>query len=465
MFRRWAARHKSLASTVATGFVIASLIATIAVISTGYASQRMDLNDSSVWVANGTEQVIGRANTAVLELNTVVRGAGNEIEVVQRGTEVLLFDRDNNTIDIVDPATSTVEDSAPMPVDAPEVHLAGDNVVIHATRTGAVWILPYSELANFDAATEPTLNFGEDSIAAVSEEGIVFAYSADTGKVYRVDATSPAALSQSQDVDAAAPGDDLEITSVGDQWVLFNRTTRELITQERTIDLGNAAPSTEDAALQEPSPADDSVLIATGSALLSVPLDAGTIHELMTGQSGNAVSPVVVAGCIFAAWTGGNAWRQCRGASGDLLPLTDVEVGSQRMTFALNGTRVVLSDPAGGNAWAVQQGGELIANWDELILAEEDQREVEEIQEDTPPEFEKDQVPPVAVDDAFGARPGRTSVLPLLLNDYDPNGDVLVITEVVPIDPNLGRIDVINHSQQVQLSLAPGASGELSFVY
>ncbi|MHA6695986.1 Ig-like domain-containing protein [Homoserinimonas sp. A520] len=465
MFRRWAARHKSLVSTVASGFVIASLIATIAVISTGYASQRMDLNDSSVWVANGTEQVIGRANTAVLELNTVVQAAGDEIEVVQRGTEVLLFDRENNTVDIVDPATSTIEDSAPMPADSPEVHLAGDNVVIHATRTGAVWILPYTELANFDAATEPTLNFGEDSIATVSDQGVVFAFSADTRKVYRVDATSPAAVSQSQDVDVSAPGDDFEITAVGDAWVLFNQTTRELVTQERTIDLADAAPSTEDAALQRPSATDDSVLVATGPALLSVPLNGGTIRELVSGQSGNAIAPVIVDGCNFAAWTGGNAWRQCAGMEGTTLALTGLEAGSQRTTFAVNGDRVVLSDPASGNAWAVQQGGELIANWDELILAEEDQREVEEIEEDTPPEFEKDQVPPVAIDDAFGARPGRTSVLPLLLNDYDPNGDVLVITEVVPIDPNVGRIDVINNAQQAQLSLAPGASGEISFGY
>lgn len=207
MFRKWAAGHKSLVSTAATGVVIASLIATIAVISTGYSTQRMDLNDSSVWVANGTAQVIGRANTAVLELNTVVPAAGAEIDVVQQGAEVLLFDRDNNTIDIVDPATSTVEDSAAMPTDAPEVYLAGSNVVVHATTTGAVWILPYSELANFDAAAEPDLTFGEDSVASVSDRGIVFAFSADTGKVYRVDTNGPAALSESEDVEGQSRAD------------------------------------------------------------------------------------------------------------------------------------------------------------------------------------------------------------------------------------------------------------------
>src|SRR5690554_666701 len=465
MFRKWAAGHRSLVSTAATGIVVGSLIATVAVVSTGYSAQRMDLNDSSVWVANGTEQVIGRANTAVLELNTVVPAAGAEIDVVQDGAEVLLFDRDNNTIDIVDPATSTVEGSAAMPTDAPEIYLAGGNVVVHATTTGAVWILPYSELANFDPAAEPDLTLGEDSVASVSDRGIVYAFSADTGKVYRVDANGPAALSQSEDVDGQSPTDSFEITSVGDDWVLLNQNTRQVITSERTIDLDDLVEPAEDLTLQRPSPADDAVLVAIGSGLISVPLGGGAPEVLVDGQSGNAIAPVVVDGCTFAAWTGGNAWRQCGSAEGTELALVGVEPGSQRMTFAVNGKRAVLSDPDSGNSWAVQQGGELIANWDELILAEQDQREVEEIEEDTPPEFEKVQVPPVAVDDEFGARPGRTSVLPLLLNDFDPNGDVLVITEVVPLDPEVGQLDVINNNQQVQLSLEPGVTGEISFDY
>src|SRR5690554_1412154 len=465
MFRTWAARHKSLVSTVSSGIVIASLIATVAVISTGYSSQRMDLDDSSVWVANGADQFIGRANTAVTELNSVVPAIGTDIEVVQRGADVLLVDRENNTVDIVDPATSTVADSAAMPTEAPDVYLAGANVVIHATTSGAVWILSFSELANFDAATEPDLTLAEDSIATVSVDGVLFAFSASTGTVYRVDATTPALASQSEPVTGQSPDDDYQITAVGEEWVVLNENTRELITGERTVELSEVAPGGA-LALQRPSSADSGVLLSTDSALLSVPLDGGSPRALIDGQSGNAVNPVVVDGCTFAAWTGGNAWRQCEGdEAGTILTLIGVEPGSQQTTFAVNGKRTVLSDPANGNSWAVQQGGELIANWEELIKAEEDQREVEEVEEDNPPEFEKDQVPPVAVDDEFGARPGRTSVLPLLLNDYDPNGDVLVISEVVPIDPSVGSIDVINNSQQVQITLTDKASGEVSFAY
>ncbi len=56
-------------------------------------------------------------------------------------------------------------------------------------------------------------------------------------------------------------------------------------------------------------------------------------------------------------------------------------------------------------------------------------------------------------------------MLPVLLNDYDPNADVLVIAHVDPIDEDLGRIDLVTRNQQLQLTLAPDASGTVSFRY
>ena len=82
-----------------------------------------------------------------------------------------------------------------------------------------------------------------------------------------------------------------------------------------------------------------------------------------------------------------------------------------------------------------------------------------------PPTVEEEQEPPVAVDDAFGVRPGRATVLPVLLNDYDPNADVLVVAQVEPIDEDLGRVDLVTRNQQLQLTLAPDATGSVSFRY
>ena len=57
-FREWVSAHRSLVATATSGSVIAALVATVAIVSTGYTAQRLDLNDGSVWVANGTSQVI-----------------------------------------------------------------------------------------------------------------------------------------------------------------------------------------------------------------------------------------------------------------------------------------------------------------------------------------------------------------------------------------------------------------------
>ena len=51
----------------------------------------------------------------------------------------------------------------------------------------------------------------------------------------------------------------------------------------------------------------------------------------------------------------------------------------------------------------------------------------------------------------------------MLLNDYDPNGDVIVITSDTGINSNVGRVDLINNRQELQITLAPTASGVLSF--
>jgi hypothetical protein len=135
-----------------------------------------------------------------------------------------------------------------------------------------------------------------------------------------------------------------------------------------------------------------------------------------------------------------------------------------RLSFASNGTRAVLNDRRSGATWAVQRSGELIDNWDDLITVSTDTPEERPNNDDATPEVEKVQQPPIAVDDAFGARPGRSTILPVLLNDYDPNGDVLVVDELVPIDPAIGRVDLVNARQQIQLTLAPGASGVVAFV-
>ncbi|WP_394770237.1 Ig-like domain-containing protein [Lacisediminihabitans sp.] len=465
MFRQWLGSHKSLVATATSGTVIAALLATVAIVSTGYTAQRLDLGDGSVWVANGTKEVIGRANTQVLALNTVVASTGANIDVVQNGTTVLLFDHSNAKVDVVDPATSKVLDSVPLPPQNPQLFLAGDNVVVGSGGTGEFWILPVAQLPTFSAQTQPTLSLGADTVASITPEGVLYAFSRAAHQVYRVDAAHGDTVDQTN---AATFGDaqsTFSISSAGGRWAVLDSASRILHTAAGSVDLATEIAITDNPVLQQPTASGDAMLVGYSGGLLRVPFDGGDPVRVETGKTGFAAAPMILGGCTFAAWSGGGAWRKCGTDAAETLRLPSVASSSSRLAFEANGGNVVLNDPRGGATWAVQQGGELINNWSELITVKQDQQQVDTNQEDTPPNYEKAQVPPVAVNDAFGARPARTSMLPVLLNDYDANGDVLVITAVTAVDENVGRVDIINNGQQLQVTLSPAATGTLTFGY
>ena len=463
MIRKWLSTHRSLVASLASGSLVAALIAGVAIVSTGYTAQRFDLGDGSVWVANNQQQAIGRANTEVLELNSVVETTGSDLEVLQHGTTVLLVDRTEARIEIVDAATSLSVETVALPPDQPEVYLAGDRVVILERGTGRTWIIPVEDLAAFDSQGASTLDLGIDALVSIDSNGLMFGWAPAAGLIYRVDTAQSSAVLSTSPVDASADAE-LQLSSVGGAWVLWNPLDRVLISQSGTDDLESAVASVTGTRLQQPSTTGTRVLIAHPEGLLGVPLDGGVPTELASGTSGLAAEPFVLEGCEFAAWTSGESWRRCGSEDGRIVVL-DSMVSTANLKFLANGTRAVLNDARSGGTWAVQRDGQLIDNWDDLIVPDDEEPEEEQNDPDVPTEVEKLQEPPVAVEDSFGARPGRSSVLPVLLNDYDPNGDVLVISELVPIDELIGRVDLINQSQQVQLTLAPGASGVVNFGY
>ena len=440
------------------------MVVAVAVVSTGYTAQRLDLNDSSVWVSNGADRFIGRANTEVLELDSVVAGGSADMDVVQRGSTVLMFDRGDATVDIVDAATSAVTDSVPLPPERPGVFLAGDNAVLYSQGTGELWILPVADLAEFDAAQEPTLTLGAGAVVSVDADGLLFAFSPEARKVYRVDAATSSTVSATSSTSLGDATGTFAVTSVNGRWAVLDEDDERLEFDGRVVDLSDALADGNAPTLQQPSTAGDSVLVSFSRGLIDVSLDSGDTGSLYAEASGTPAAPAVLDGCSYAAWSGGQAWRSCAGDEPDVLALDSVPT-SALLTFAVNGSRMLLNDARSGASWAVLSDGQLIDNWDDLISVKEDEQQVEQNDDTTPPELEKDQLPPVAVDDAFGARPGRSTILPVLLNDYDPNGDVLVVTDVTPVDPAVGRIDAIENRQKLLVTVEPSASGVVTFGY
>ncbi|MGV8851008.1 MAG: Ig-like domain-containing protein [Rhodoglobus sp.] len=465
MARGWrAARRSTVVGAVSISAIVA-LVATVAVVSTGYTAQHVNLADGAVWVANNQQQAIGRASTEVLEINSVVSAKSADLEVVQHGEDVFLFDRAESAIDIINPALSEVAESVALPPNQPEVYFAADNVVVLEHGTGEIWIRSYHDFLNFDAESASSLSLGADAIVSVDENGLMFAFSPSTSQLFRVNAaiSDTAESSVTLDIDTSA---ELSISSVAGQWAILDSDAQLLYVEDRTVDLTGLIDGGNGAVLQVPSAGGERVLVGYSEGVLSVPLSGAAAVGLATGQSGLAAPPLRVGDCEFASWTSGENWRRCPTDAGDgvMLQLAEMDANAQ-LSYSVNGKRAVLNDRLSGRTWAVQADGELINNWNQLITADEEEPEVEQNLLNLEPEVDKVQQPPVAVDDVFGARPGRATVLPVILNDYDPNGDVLVVEALPTINAGIGRIDRISERQQIQITLEPGASGQVSFSY
>lgn len=464
MFRTWFAGHRSVVATLTSAVAIVAVVVTTAVISGGFPAQKVTLNDSAVWVPNGEKQFIGRANTTIMELNTVVEGESNELNVVQSGGTVLLFDEGNSKAGIVDPATSTVTKTVTLPTSSPQLFIAGDNIVV-ADGDGEVWIMPSGEFEHFDPQTPANLSLGAETTFALDDHGFLAAYSRDANIMYRIDAATTAAVVETRDVVFGNAASDLSVTWSGSDWAILDVTSRSLDVNGHVVDLSGVIGVGELPKLQVPSFSGEGVLLATSHELLSISATGGTPVPLVSDQSGNVAPPLVYSGCTFAAWSNGMAWRSCDGGEPTTMTLASMSEGAVRLSFNRNGDRIVLNDPRGGSTWAVQSRGELIDNWDGLQRVEELERQVADDALDNPPEFEKVQQPPIAVDDEFGARPGSSTILPVLLNDYDPNGDVLVVSQTGSIGDATGRLDVINDRQNVQITLTAAVRGTVTFGY
>ncbi|MBN9606617.1 MAG: tandem-95 repeat protein [Actinomycetales bacterium] len=453
-------RRRSLIATAVSGAAVAALVAGVAVVSSGYQATRMDLDDGAVWVVNAGERVIGRANPAVLELNTIIPTGSTDPQIVQDGSTVLLVDPANATLDVVDPATAELGERVALPPDDPDALLAGDRAVLYSRGTGEVWILGVDELDGFDSSSTPSLSLGADARLALAPDGTLVAAAPDLGEVYRLNVFRSDSAEETWPL--ASRSRALQVAISGAHWAVLDATGASLQTDTATVDLSGALPGTAGATLQESSLEDaGGVLVADSGGLVRVAPD-GTVTPLVEDATGTPAAPLVRDGCVFAAWAGGLGWRACPDADPVRMRLDQVPSG-RGLAFAANAGRVVLNAARTGATWAVQDAGQLIDNWDELIVPDDQQQEV--VDDQVPVEVDPDQKPPVAVDDEFGARPGRSTLLPVLLNDYDPNADVLVVTTVDGIDESVGRIDLVARNQQIQLTLADSARGQIAVRY
>lgn len=449
--------RRDLVALVASATATA-LLAGLAIASPGLSGETPTPADGAVWVANGAEGLVGRLTPANQAIDTVVTTLVQTPEIVQTSNDVLVIDHGTSSIRVVDRATGEMTDPIPIPADA-TILANDDTLVVSDAATGDVWILPSDEIANYRVTSEPDLELGEGGHVVLSQSGTIFAVSEGLRRVLTIDPATGETIA-SDEVGMAQSDPDVVISAVGERWVVLDRASGLLSSEGWTASLTDA----RGAVLQTPGPAGDEVLVSFRDRLEILPFDGGTPTVVSGIEPGSAAEPVVVGNCAYAAWASGNAWRRCGGLT-RVLPLDGMSPQAQ-LTFAERDDVVVLTSAQFGVSWLVEDRGQRVDDWG---IEEEDpdapttDEHSDEIDVVT---VEPDPQPPVAVDDDLGARQGSTTLLPVLLNDWDPNGDALLVTEASVPDDTEGIVAAVAaDGKGVLLTVAEGITGTVAVSY
>lgn len=467
---------------IATISALATLgvVLTLAVTAQGYQSQEVPRLESSVWVMRDSGQY-ARVNTELAEIDTV-RNVDDPEAVWQSGSTAVLYAQGNRQrwdVDAASPADllsdsseeGTPLASQPTPAGTREILSAGPYVA-YRTDTGQVSVstlAPGAGTALVDPFAEVEVEEGEDpptytaDAIGLSPEGLLVLYSADEEAVRRFDIDEHRFLGDSTSVpEAPEAGEGLALTVIGDRWAMLRSGSGELWLsgRDQPVELDMA----EDARLQGGAASGDVVMVADSDGLVSVELASGE-SERVAEATGVPAAPVTVRGKTYAAWLdtgGGTLWTD-----GETVPLRvpddTLDSATIEPVFQENGDRAVLSETGTGLIWNAPDGVLIpLEQW--KIEDETEQQEGTIIVEDV-----AEQLPPVAVDDAFGVRAGEQVILPVLLNDHDPNKkDVLTIDpDSVSgglADPAFGELALVANGQSLVVNVKAG-SGQTSFTY
>ncbi|WP_104092067.1 Ig-like domain-containing protein [Arthrobacter sp. GMC3] len=460
----------------ASGMLVA--VATVvagAVIYPGFATADVDLNDGSVWVTNRSMHMVAHLNAESKVLDGGFAATTDNFNVLQNTGNVFMDNDGGTLLNQVDvPAMSLSQDT--VLGGSKQISLGTLVASLADPASGKLWVASNKSLNSFgDKTTKPTLTDMPNAKAVVvlkdgdAGASTVFALNPKAGELttLTVDSEGKTLESSVAKIDGLPDSAKLELTAVGDKAVVLDPDAGTLYLP------GNKKVQVADgkgARVQHASASGDSVAVETTKGLLVQPLNGGQGVTTALKVAGQPIAPVQQSGCVHAAWQGVNEYLfYCAGQKNE--PRAIPKAGaSSALVFRQNRDVVVLNDMAGGDVWLVNNNLMLVNNWDDLTT---DQQKADNAEKDsadpnvvnTLPDRSKPNRPPEPAPDSFGVRAGATTILPVLYNDSDPDGDVLTVRDVGD-KLQSGELQTIYGGTGLQLAVPAGAApGSESFSY
>ncbi|ALE91569.1 hypothetical protein AOC05_03140 [Arthrobacter alpinus] len=446
-----------------------------AVIYPGFTRADVDLNDGSVWVTNRSMNMVAHLNAESKVLDGGFTATTENFNVLQSAGSVFMNNDGGTLLNQVDvPAMSLSQDA--VLGGSKQVSLGTLVTSVADPASGKVWVTSNKGVSSFgEKTTKAALTDMPNAQAVVvrkdgeASASTVFALNPKAGELttLTVDPEGKTLESAVAIIDGLPDSANLELTAVGEKAVVLDPDGGTLFLP------GNkkvAVPDAKGARVQHPSASGDSVAVETSKGLMVQPLGGGQGVRTSLKAAGKPIAPVAQDGCVHAAWQGVNEYLlYCAGQDNQAQAIPKAGAGSA-LVFRQNRDVVVLNDMTGGDVWLVNNNLMLVNNWDDLTTDKQKADDVDKDSADpnvvnTLPDRTKPNRPPEPAADSFGVRAGSTTILPVLYNDSDPDGDVLTVRDVsAPL--KAGELETIYGGTGLQLAVPAGtpASSE-SFNY
>ncbi|WP_426006650.1 Ig-like domain-containing protein [Paenarthrobacter sp. NyZ202] len=458
-------RTKALAVTAFTA--AAAVLVTGAILYPGFKTTEVDLNDGGVWVVSKSKNAAGRLNYPSKSLDGAVTPASTDFDILQQAGDVFIDDSSGATLNPVSAANMRLGSDQKLP-GAAEVSFGHKVLAVTDPSKGKVWAVSPTSIGGFSDESEPLFEQSPGIKSVVGVDDAIHTLDPRTGKltVTKVDADGKPVESQVRTDEALKADGDVQLAAVGDKAVLLNTATGTIVLPGGgKVQLDNA----REAKLPQSGPAADAVAIATPEALLLQPLDGGTAKVVKADGRGVPAAPVRLGQCTYSAWSGANKYlRECSNDADSRRADVPKASASPSYVFRVNRDLVVLNDINSGNVWMVNQNMQLVNNWDDVIPPQQtsddaDQDSADEVQQTVLPDRTKPNTPPAAKPDAFGIRAGKTTILPVLDNDADADGDVLTVSTGDRL--RSGALSQVYGGTGFQIAVAPDTTGSETFKY
>ncbi|WP_157622390.1 Ig-like domain-containing protein [Nostocoides sp. Soil756] len=486
------ARRRTAGALVVT--LLAGGLGYAAVASDGSTVHETELNDAGVWVSSAAQAKFAKANVPIGQLDTGVAtdaGSGAGLDVLQDGAVVLGIGTGTGELFPIDVRTSTAGDPVATVPAVPDgkgrfvprpVALRGGTLAMLDPASGKVYaqrVDPQAGTDNFPGVAvgaKPVATVGRGGALAVGLDGVIHVVSGADGTVTSV-APTPTGFARPVVTRTALRTATPDITAVGTRFVAYDAAQDRVYTAEKPdgFDAQVTVDGARLAALQQPGPDADTVVVESADRAVPVPLDGGAPPGgVVVGERVNRVPgavlvtrPVVLDGCIHAAWAeqervfyGANCGRVDDEPT-TTLPADGREPTRDGVAFRVNRGLIVLNDLDNGGVWDLEDKPTKIDNWDALTPPTRQDDENTKKDQNLVDEAALEQ-PPTAKPDAETVRPGRTSTLHVLDNDTDAAGSVLAIDQRDVTAPSMTgvRATVSADGQAIDVAVPADTAGQ-----